>query len=93
MCDQLAGWPGHSIRALMDPTKRAVRKEWEEHDSSRIQKVTRWENEPFVFIPEQPCFAIDEYEVGTRAFYCHSKCGRRGNTERRKQGSCSARMR
>jgi len=36
----------------MDPVKRAVRKEWGEHDSLRIQKVTRWESEPFVFIPE-----------------------------------------
>jgi hypothetical protein len=37
---------------LIDPRKRAVRKEWGEHDSLSVQKVTRWESEPFDFIPE-----------------------------------------
>jgi hypothetical protein len=58
VCDQLAAlaWVLYSSADGCDETR--ITQGVGEHESLRIQKVTRWESEPFVFIPEQPCFAI-----------------------------------
>jgi hypothetical protein len=58
VCDQLAALAWVLCSSADRSDQRALRNEWGEHESLSVQKVTRWDSEPFVFTPEQPCFAI-----------------------------------
>jgi hypothetical protein len=71
VCDQLAAlaWVLYSSADRSD--ERAVRKEWGEHESLSVQKVTRWESEAFVFTAGLPCSRImtAKWEPGLLSSY------------------------